>query len=319
MEQRSIGSSDLVISTVGLGCNNFSRPGTATETLDGSIAVIHAAIDAGITFLDGADIYGSPSGTSEEFIGKALAGRRDQVVLATKFGHGHSALPGGDEHGPKGGRRYLRWAVGHSLRRLRTDRIDLLQMHTPDHDTPIGETLAALTELVEEGKVRYVGHSNFTAAMAREADAVARENGFVRFVSAQNGYSLMNRAVERDIMPAAVELGLGFFPYFPLAAGLLTGKYTQGGVEQGRLRSASDDRLGDVDWAQLDAYRALCADAGVTMLGATFAWLLSRQGVTSVIAGATRPEQIAQNVEAGATVVPVDVLEAIDALFLPQP
>ncbi len=315
MEQRSIGSSDLVVSTVGLGCNNFSRPGTATESREGSIAVIHAAIDAGITFLDGADIYGNPPGRSEEFIGEALAGRRDQVVLATKFGHANSAMPGGEEHGPKGGRRYLRWAVDNSLRRLRTDRIDLLQMHTPDPSTPIGETLAALTELVDEGKVRHVGHSNFTAEMILEADAVSRENGFVSFVSAQNNYSLVNRAVEREVLPAVVDLGLGFFPYFPLAAGLLTGKYTQGGDEQGRLRSASGDRLGDVDWAQLDAYRTLCADAGVTMLAATFAWTLSRTGITSVIAGATRPEQVLANVEAGATVLPADVLEAIDALF----
>ncbi|MFT3887776.1 MAG: aldo/keto reductase [Arachnia sp.] len=317
MEQRTVGMSDLVVSAVGLGCNNFSRPNSATESLEGSVRVIHAAVDAGITFLDGADIYGGEPGRSEEFMGEALAGRRDKVVLATKFGNSGRTVPGSEEWGPKGGRTYIRNAVDASLRRLRTDRIDLLQMHTPDPGTPIGETLSALTELVEEGKLRHVGHSNFSAEQAQEADAVARENGFVRFVSAQNGFSLLDRGAERDVLPTAVGLGLGFFPYFPLANGLLTGKYTRDGGEEGRLRSAaaSVDRLGDVDWDQLDAYRVLCADAGVSMLGATFAWLLSRTGITSVIAGATRAEQVAQNVEAGATVLDKATLAAIDTLF----
>ncbi len=313
MEQRSIGSSDLVVSTVGLGCNNFSRPGTATESREGSIAVIHAAIDAGITFLDGADIYGNPPGRSEEFIGEALAGRRDQVVLATKFGHANSAMPGGEEHGPKGGRRYLRWAVDNSLRRLRTDRIDLLQMHTPDPKTTIGETLRVLNDLVSEGKVRHIGSSNFSADQLYEADFVARENGFVRFTSAQSEYSLVERGVEAGVLPACRDLGLGFLPYFPLKSGLLTGKYTREGGT-GRL-TTRPKILAGANWEQLDAYRALCDEHGLTMLQASIGWLLAQDPVSSVISGVTTPEQVAQNAGAGEIALPDALLDQIGELF----
>lgn len=313
IEPRTLGTSDLVVPAIGMGCNNFSRIGTATQTQEGSTAVIHAAIDHGIAFFDGADIYGSEPGLSETFMGVGLEGRRDEVVLATKFGHAGVTMPGSEDWGPKGGARYIRNAVEASLTRLRTDRIDLLQMHTPDPSTPIGETLAALTDLVAEGKVRYVGNSNFSAAELREADRVARENGFVPFVSAQDEYSLLARGVEDDVLPAVRELGLGFLPYFPLYNGLLTGKYTRSGGE-GRISALKPHLLETVDWDRLEAYERLCGAHGLTMLEATFGWLLA-QGVASVIAGATTPEQVARNAAAGAVVLPEGLADEISALF----
>lgn len=297
MEQRRLGDSDLVVSVVGMGGNNFSRPKTDTETLKGSTEVIHAAIDAGITFFDGADIYGSVIGRSEEFLGAALKGRRDRIVLSTKFGFaGNDAYPGLDL-GPNGGERYIRHAVEQSLRRLQTDRIDLLQMHSPDPATPIAETLRVLTDLIGEGKVRYVGNSNFSPAQITEADQVARADGFVRFVSAQDEYSLLARGVEREVLPTANRLGMGFLPYFPLSNGLLTGKYTAEGG-QGRLSKIKPHLLADVDWDRMAAYQRLCDQAGLTMLQATISWLAAQPPVTTVIAGATRPEQARQNAAA---------------------
>ncbi len=317
MEYRTVGNSDLVVSAIGLGCNNFSRPKTATATQEGSTAVIHAAIDAGITFLDGADIYGAEPGLSETFMGVALAGRRDQVVLATKFGHADYSAAGAADWGPKGARPYIRKAVEASLRRLRTDRIDLLQMHTPDPQTPIAETLAALTELVSEGVVRYIGNSNFTAAQIREADQVAVDNGFARFVSVQDEYSLLERRIEEDILPAAVDLGLGVFPYFPLFNGLLTGKYQRDGGS-GRLRDIKPALLNEVDWEQLDEYRRVCAEFGMSMLQASIGWLLGRPAIASVISGATTPQQASQNAACVASDVPPTMREQMDGLFAPR-
>lgn len=314
IEPRTLGASDLVVPAVGMGCNNFSRRGTATETQEGSTAVIHAAIDHGITFFDGADIYGAEPGLSETFMGVALAGRRDEVVLATKFGHSGVTMPGSEGWGPKGAARYIRGAVDASLARLRTDRIDLLQMHTPDPATPIAETLAALTDLVGQGKVRHVGSSNFSAAQLREADRVARENGFVPFVSAQNEYSLLARDVEDDVLPAVRELGLGLIPYFPLFNGLLTGKYSRSGGE-GRITKLKPELLEGVDWDRLEAYDRLCDANGLTMLEATIGWLLAQPGVSTVIAGATTPDQVAQNAAAGAVVLPDDLAGEISDLF----
>ncbi len=314
MEQRSLGSSDLLVSAVGMGCNNFSRPGTATESLAGSTAVIHAAVDAGVTFFDGADIYGGVPGRSEEFLGAALKGRRDQVVLATKFGHSGYAMPGAEAWGAKGSASYVTNAVEASLTRLGTDRIDLLQMHTPDDATPVAETLAALTDLVAAGKVRHVGCSNFSAAQLREAAAVSDAEGFVSFVSVQNEFSLLARDAEVEVLPTAVELGVGFLPYFPLANGLLTGKYTRTGGS-GRLTAIKPELLAQADWDRLEAFRALTEAAGVSMLEATFAWLLAHRGVSSVIAGATTPEQVAANVGAGQAEVPDAVVQAVDELF----
>ena len=317
MESRTVGTSDLVVSVVGMGCNNFSRPRTDTETQQGSTAVIRAAVDAGITFFDGADIYGSEPGRSEEFMGVALEGIRDQVVLATKFGHRGVTFPGSEGWGAKGAERYIRSAVEGSLRRLRTDRIDLLQMHTPDEATQIEETLAALTHLVEEGKVRHIGHSNFDAAQATEAAAVSQRDGLARFVSAQNEYSLIERGVESDLLPVARDLGLGVFPYFPLANGLLTGKYTRGGGGEGRLSKLKPALLEATDWDRLEAYQRICDDAGVSMLEATFQWLLAQRPVSSVIAGATTIAQVAQNAAAGSALVPAEVIASVDELFRP--
>jgi len=314
-ELRTLGSSDLVVSAVGMGCNNFSRPGTPTATQEGSTAVIHAAIDHGITFFDGADIYGAEPGLSETFMGVALRGRRDQVVLSTKFGHQGAQAAGAADWGPKGARRYIRHAVEASLRRLQTDHIDLLQMHTPDPATPIEETLAALHELVAAGTVRYIGSSNFSAAQVGAADAAARAHGQERFISAQNEYSLLARGIEAELLPLARELGIGIIPYFPLHNGLLTGKYTRGGGGEGRISRLKPHLLQTVDWDQLEAYQRLCDAHGLTMLEATIAWLLAQPGIGTVIAGATTPEQVAQNAAAGDLVLPADLALEISGLF----
>ncbi|WP_336659651.1 aldo/keto reductase [Leucobacter sp. USHLN153] len=294
---RTLGSSDLVVSSIGLGCNNFGRPGSPTEGQNGTDAVIGAAIDAGITLFDTADLYGYAHGRSEEMMGRALGARRDEIVLATKFGHPDSGAP---YTGKRGSREYIRASVEGSLTRLRTDRIDLYQMHMPDPETPITETLAALDELVEEGKVRAYGHSNFSGEQMREAARAAQQLGARPFISAQNELSLVQRAADREEVPAARELGLGFLPFFPLANGLLTGKFA-------RDRFPADSRImrqrphiaEDADWDALDAYRELCAEWGVTMLEATLGWLLEHEPISSVIAGATSVEQVRQNATAG--------------------
>jgi len=223
MDYRPLGRSGLLVSAVGLGCNNFG----VRIDLDSSRAVIDAALDAGITLFDTADMYGKDGG-SESALGAVLGPRREQVVLATKFGHQDHDMGYGPAAGAKGGRGYIRRAVEESLRRLRTDHIDLYQLHTPDPATPIAETLAALHELVVEGKVRYIGHSNLSGWQLAEAAHVARELGVTTFISAQNHYSLLDRDIEREVVPAAAHYGLGVLPYFPLAQGLLTGKVRRG-------------------------------------------------------------------------------------------
>jgi aryl-alcohol dehydrogenase-like predicted oxidoreductase len=226
MESRALGTSSLLVSVVGLGCNNFGRPGTLTEQQEGTTAVVDAALDAGVTFFDTADVYGKEFGLSERMLGEALRGRRDGVVVATKFGHAAMA-PAMADGAPMGSRAYIRAAVEGSLERLGIETIDLYQQHTPDPATPIEETLAALEELVREGKVRELGNSNFSAAELRAADAAATAHGTPRFVSAQNEYNLLDRGVEDEVLPAAESLGIGFLPYFPLANGLFTGKFTR--------------------------------------------------------------------------------------------
>ena len=220
----SIGS--LSVSRVGLGCNNFGRHGSVTRDLAGTRAVIDAAIENGVTFFDTAALYGGPESLSESLMGQALEGRRDEVVIATKFGHTSGPEP--STWGARGSRDFIRKAADASLARLRTDRIDLFQLHEPDPKTPIEETLGALAELVEEGKVREIGHSNFDATMTRAADDCARETGTPRFVTAQNEYSLLERGVEDGLIDVLEERGLGLLPYFPLASGLLTGTYRKG-------------------------------------------------------------------------------------------
>jgi len=316
MTSRTLGDSDLVVSSVGLGCNNFGRTGRATQGREGTDAVVSAAVDAGITLFDTADTYGSPTTTSESLIGEVLGSRRDAVVLATKFGHTSASIgPESETWGPKGGRTYVRSACEGSLRRLRTDRIDLYQMHTPDTSTPIAETLEVLNELVAEGKVRHIGHSNFDADQIAEADRLSAENGWARFVSAQNEYSLLAREAERSVLRAVVEHRLGFLPFFPLSNGLLTGKYTRSGGPSGTRLTSRPEVLEGVDWEQLDTYRALCEDLGHSMTQVTFAWLLARPGMASVIAGATNPEQVAENAAAATVELPADTVERIDALF----
>jgi aryl-alcohol dehydrogenase-like predicted oxidoreductase len=314
---RPLGPSGLVVSTVGLGCNNFGRPKTATETQEGTNAVIHAAIDSGITLFDTADIYGGTRGLSETLMGNALKGRRHEIVLATKFGMDMQGANGPD-WGARGSRRYIRLAVEASLSRLQTDWIDLYQLHHPDPITPIGETLAALDELIAEGKVRYIGHSNLNGWQIADAEYRAQLAGHPKFISAQNEYSLIERGVEAEVLPAVRAYGLGFLPFFPLFNGLFTGKYTRGGggPADGRLTVIRPEALNRVDWDSMDRYQAFCDDRGVTMLEATFGWFLAQPGVTSVIAGATKAEQVVQNVAAGTTWTPsADDVATISAFF----
>ena len=314
--QRRLGASGLLVSAVGLGCNNFGREGSRTETLAGTRAVLDAAIDAGVTFLDTADMYGREPGLSETLMGEALEGRRDSVVLSTKFGHSGRDI-GYPPSGAKASRSYIRRAVEGSLRRLRTEWIDLYQLHTPDPHTPVAETLDALGDLVREGKVRYIGHSNLSGWQIAEAHFTAAQRGGIPFVSAQNRYSLLARAAERETLPAARRFGLGLLPYFPLHNGLLTGKFT-------RDHAPADTRImrqrphvwKDAPWDALEAYRAFCDERGITMLQATFGWLLARPELSSVIAGATTPEQVRANADAATAWTPTAAdLAAVDALF----
>lgn len=287
MQTRRIGS--LEVSVVGLGCNNF---GMRVEEA-GTAAVVHAALETGINFFDTADVYGGTK--SEEFLGRALREHRDAVLIATKFG---IKL---DDQRPGGGRpEYVRSAAEDSLRRLGTDRIDLYQMHRPDPDVPIAETLGALHELVQAGKVREIGCSNFSAEQLREAEAAAA--GKSRFVSVQNEYSLLHRDPEQGVLAECERLGLAFLPYFPLASGLLTGKYQKGQPAPPNTRLAKDDRFSGMDSsaqvAQMEALRQFAEARHHTLLELAFSWLLTRRAVASVIAGATKPEQVKANAAA---------------------
>jgi aryl-alcohol dehydrogenase-like predicted oxidoreductase len=314
---RRMGASGLLVSAVGLGCNNFGREGTRTETLDGTRAVLDAAIDAGVTFLDTADMYGREPGLSETLMGEALKGRRDQVTLATKFGQTRDM--GYPTTGSKGSRSYVRRAVEASLTRLQTDWIDLYQLHVPDPATPVEETLDALGDLVREGKVRYIGHSNFAGWQVAEAHFTALMRHSVPFVSAQNHYSLLARGAELDLLPAVERYGVGFLPYFPLHNGLLTGKFTRDAAPaDSRIMRQRPHLYRDAPWDALEAFQAFCDERGITMLQATFGWLLARPGLSSVIAGATSPEQVRANAEAATAWTPTAAdLEAIDGIFPP--
>ncbi|NYD65754.1 aldo/keto reductase [Agromyces atrinae] len=316
MEYRSLGRSGLRVSAVGLGCNNFGRPGTATETASGTDAVIGAAIDAGITLFDTADMYGGEFGLSETLMGEALVGRRDRIVLATKFGHSGASSPI-PSWGARGSRRYVRLAVERSLRRLRTDWIDLYQLHTPDPNTPIEETLAALDELVTEGKVRYIGHSNLAGWQIAEAHLAAQLVGTEAFISAQDEYSLLSRGAEKEVLPAVRHFGLGFLPYFPLYNGLLTGKFSRsGGPADSRIMRQRPHVAEDAPWDVIEEYEAFCAERSVSMLDATFTWMLAQPSLSSVIAGATSAEQVAKNAAAaGAWDATAEDIARIDAIF----
>ncbi|MEJ7790587.1 MAG: aldo/keto reductase [Gaiellaceae bacterium] len=288
MRTMPLGSSALQVTVVGLGCNNFG--GRIDEAA--SRAVIDAALEAGITFFDTADVYGNRGG-SEEIIGRALGGRRDQVVLATKFG---SDMGTGET--ARGSRSYIRTAVEASLRRLQTDRIDLLQYHSPDEVTPIEETLDALDELVRDGTVRAIGSSNFSPSLVEDARTVSVAGSLTPFVSEQSEYSWLVRDAEDELLPTCERLGIGFIPFFPLASGLLTGKYSRGAAapEGTRLhgRELDEERL-----AKVERLQAWAEEHGCTLLDVAIGGLAAQPGVASVIAGATKPEQVRANARAG--------------------
>jgi aryl-alcohol dehydrogenase-like predicted oxidoreductase len=298
----------------GLGCNNFGR----RLNVESTRAVVDAAIEAGITLLDTADMYGG-GGRSEEILGEALAGRRDQVVLATKFGSQGGDLGYGPAAGAKGGRAYIRRAIEHSLRRLRTDYIDLYQIHTPDPATPVGETLTALGELVTEGKVRYIGHSNFSGWQLAEAAGLARELGTSPFISAQNHWSLLERGAEAEVVPAALHFGLGVLPYFPLANGLLTGKIRPGqAAPEGTRLAGRPEYVTEQKLSRVEALAAWAREHGVTVLDVAIGALAAQPGCASVIAGATSPGQVKANAAAADWVPSAGDLGDIDAI-VPRP
>jgi len=283
---RSLGDSGLNVSICGLGCNNFGR----RVDLEGTRAVVDAALDEGVTFFDTADIYGG-SGASETLLGEVLEGRRHHVVLATKFG-----MDIGDEKGPRGSRNYILQAVENSLKRLRTDVIDLYWYHQPDGVTPIAETLETLDHLIQAGKVRAIGASNFDARQLQEADDAASELGLTRFCAVQNEYSLLEREAERDVLPLCERLQIAFIPYFPLAKGLLTGKYRRGADAPAGTRLAGRDRVAnDEQFDQLESLERFADERGLAMIDVAIGALLAREPVASVIAGATKPDQVRAN------------------------
>ena len=295
MEIRNVGKSGLRVSAIGLGCNNFGM-----IDIESARKVVHRALDSGITLFDTADIYGNRGG-SESQLGEILGPRRKDIVLATKFG---MAMDG---EGVKVGasRRYIMQAVEDSLTRLKTDWIDLYQLHQPDpNNTPLEETLEALSDLIRAGKVRYIGCSNLKAWAVTDAWWIARERHLNGFISAQDEYSLLVRDIEKELIPALEAKGMGLLPYFPLASGLLTGKYTHGGeVPQGTrmalMKRLADRFMSDANWAVVDKLAGFCAARGHSMLELAFSWLLSHRALSSVIAGATKPEQIDANAKAG--------------------
>jgi len=305
MRERNVGRSGLAVSVVGLGCNNF---GWRLEEA-ASRAVVDAAVEAGITLLDTAETYGD--GLSEEFIGRAVAGRRDQVVIATKFGWGRGF---GDNAAARGSAAYVRGAIEGSLRRLGTDYVDLYQCHRPDGVTPIDETLGAMSELVREGKVRWIGSSNFSAEQVREADQVSAGKGLAAFVSAQNGYSWLDREVEAELLPVCDELGIGFIPYFPLARGLLTGKYGRRESWPAGTRIPPGSGVTGEQWARIERLQAFARACGATLLDVAIGGLAAQPAVCSVIAGASTPEQVRANAAAGRWEPTPAELEALRAL-----
>ena len=309
MEFRRLGNSGLVVSVVGLGTNNLGM----RLDMERSREVVEAALDNGITLFDTADSYGA----SEERIGEILEGRRDDVILATKFGSDvrKRGLSNGEDWDARGSRRYIVRAVESSLRRLRTDWIDLYQLHWPDPATPIEETLAALDELVRAGKVRYIGSSNMRGWQVADAEWTARSRGLHRFVSAQNEYSLLNRDVEDDLVPALEEYGIGLLPYFPLASGLLTGKYRRGeqAPENSRL-AGRPERLTDEAFDKVEALESFAKGRGVTILDVAIGGLAAQPAVSSVIAGATSRDQVERNVAAGNWQPTLEDLAELDAI-----
>ena len=310
MEYRNLGRSGLQVSVVGLGCNNFGM----RCDFDQSKEVVHKALDQGISLFDTADVYGG-QGKSEEFLGKILKGHREEVVIATKWG----MKMGEGAHKSGGSRKYIVSAVEASLRRLDTDYIDLYQLHRPDPQTPIEETLRALDDLVRSGKVRYIGHSNFAGWQAAEAHFVAKQANLTPFISAQNEYSLLERRIEAELVPPCNAYGLSVLPFFPLASGFLTGKYRQGqdlpaGTRLANAGPMAARVLTEKNYEVLGKLEAFAEQRGKSMVDLAIGWLASLSHVGSVIAGATKPEQVEQNVAAGAWRLTADELAEVDAI-----
>jgi aryl-alcohol dehydrogenase-like predicted oxidoreductase len=310
MDYRPLGKSGIKVSAIGLGCNNFGLRADLAQTK----AVVDKAIELGVTLFDTADRYGNPVGTSETYLGEVLGARRKDIVLASKFANAM------DDSGQMQGAspRYIRIAVEASLKRLKTDWIDLYQFHRADPQTPIEESLRTLEDLKREGKIRHVGCSQFSPAQIREAAAAAKKAGIPGIVTAQNHYNLLKRDMEEDFIPALRESGMGFIPFYPLAGGLLTGKYKPDSAPQGsrfdKPREQEKRALGDNPWPTLEKLEKFCAKRGCTMLELAVNWLLAKPELASVIAGATRPAQIEQNVKAvGLKLTPADLAE-IDKL-----
>jgi len=310
VKQRTLGNSGLLVSVVGLGCNNFGM----RCDLDASRAVIDKAIDSGITLFDTADVYGSRGG-SETILGEVLGSRRDEIVLATKF---RFAM---DEAGKKQGasRRYIMSAVEASLTRLKTDWIDLYQLHSVDIQTPMEETLRALDDLIRQGKVRYVGCSNVPAWQVADAHWIAKSLGINGFVSCQDEYSLIVRDIEKELVPATKAYGLGILPYFPLACGMLTGKYKRDVMPEGaRLTNTArlaDKYMTDQNWQIVESLEAFASARNHSLLELAFSWLASQPTVSSVIAGATKPEQVEQNVAAADWELTADELSEVGKIL----
>jgi aryl-alcohol dehydrogenase-like predicted oxidoreductase len=305
MRYRQLGRSGLTVSEVGLGCNNFGGSFGGRLGLEETRKVVDAALDEGVTLLDTANTYGDRGG-SETLLGEVLKGRREQVVLATKFGSDMGEGP----NVARASRWYIRRAVEASLKRLQTDHIDLYQLHRPDGMTPFEETLSALTDLVREGKVLYIGSSNLAAWQVTEAEWTARaDSGLERFVSAQNHYNLLNRRAERELLPACESYGIGVLPYFPLESGLLTGKYRRDQAAPAGTR-LSGNPIADDTYDRLEALEGFAKERGHSLLELAFAGLLCRPVVSSVIAGATSAEQVRANVRAAEWQLSGDDLEA---------
>ncbi len=311
MKTRTLGKSDLVVSEVGLGCNNFGFLIGPEE----SRTVIDKALDLGITLFDTADIYGN-RGESETILGQVLGNRRRNIVLATKVGK-----PMDETMTMKGAsRRYILSEVEASLKRLQTDWIDLYQIHEPDPDTPIEETLWALDDLVRQGKVRYIGCSNFSASQVEEACGVSGRQKLQSFISCQDQYNILVRGIEKDLIPAMEKLGLGLLPYFPLAGGMLTGKYKKQedpaeGTRFYAWKGLAQRYTTDANWKIMEGLESFCSKANCSLLEVAFGWLLAKPVVSSVIAGATRPEQVAMNVGAAGRGLTLEELAAIDKLL----
>ena len=310
MKYRSLGSSGLKVSLVGIGCNNFGRRCDQQQTAK----IVHCALDQGINFFDTADMYGG--GLSEEFLGLAIGDRaRQDIIIATKFGN--SMGKGGLKRGAS--RRYIMNAVDDSLRRLGTDYIDLYQQHIPDSETSIEETLRALDDLVSSGKVRYIGHSNFSGWQVSDAHWTAKYQGLNQFVTAQNLYSLLDRRIENEVLPACEKYGVGMLPFFPLASGMLTGKYKRGAApEEGTRLATMGDRasaaMSDANFDKVEALSEYAQQSGYSLLQLAMSWLASKPVISSVIAGATSEEQVIANAQGVAWQLSDDEMNHVNEL-----